>query len=218
MNIQQAFTEVYPTKQFNYTTEVTFSGKFKPYNARIRLRNNHLHFSVSNEWKTVDEDITKGLVQSLLLRLFGGKQATLNIQLYNSFLKKLPSVTERKQSEPMLTESFQRVNEQYFFSTMDQPTLVWGQKSTRTLAHYNLHIDTITMSTIFTDAPIHLRDYVMYHEMLHKKHQFSGSARRQFHTPAFRADERMFKNAEQCEKELNAFIRPRQRKRWSGWF
>ena len=214
--IQQAFLDLYPQKQFSFTTEITYSGKFKPYNARVRLRLNHLHFSLSREWATVDDEIKKGLIQSLLLRLFKGKQATLNIQLYNSFLKKLPTYTEAKDSEPELIESFQRVNAGYFFQTMEQPTLVWGQQSKRTLAHYNLHTDTITMSTIFKNSPQHLRDYVMYHEMLHKKHQFSGSARKQFHTPAFRADEKKFERAEQCEKELSQFIRGR--KSWLGWF
>ena len=216
MVIQSAFTELYPQRTFNYTTEITYSGKFKPYNARVLLRSSHLRFNLSREWKTVDGEIVKGLYQVLLARLFGGKTSTFNMKLYHSFLKKLPEYTEAKESDPQLVESFQRVNNQYF-AAMEQPTLVWGQSSTSTLAHYNLQTDTITMSTIFKGAQQHLMDSVMYHEMLHKKHQFSGNgARQRFHTKAFRDDEKNFMNAAQCELELKQFLRTK-RKRWSFW-
>ncbi|MBI4153362.1 hypothetical protein HY497_02465, partial [Candidatus Woesearchaeota archaeon] len=76
--ITQSFTQLYPDKEFNYTATVKYSGQFKPYNARVQLRGNNLQFRLSNEWKEVDEQIVIGLVQHLLLRLFGGKKNTFN--------------------------------------------------------------------------------------------------------------------------------------------
>jgi hypothetical protein len=100
----------------------------------------------------------------------------------------------------------------YLHNTLEQPTLKWGQASTTTLAHYDLHTDTIVVSTIFKEAPLHLIDYVMYHEMLHKKHQYKQTGNRShFHTAAFRKDEKQFNNAIQIEKELNRFVASQRR-------
>ncbi|HLD34005.1 MAG TPA: hypothetical protein VJB66_04725 [Candidatus Nanoarchaeia archaeon] len=222
--VKQAFEELYPNKPFQYNAAVRYSGKFNPYNARIQLRNNQITFRLSREWNDVDPDIVKGLFQFLFVKLFRGKQSTFSINLYHSFLKKVPVYTERKESDDYLTVSFGRVNERLFFGTMDQPTIVWGQESTRTLAHYNLHTDTIVVSTIFKHAPVQLLDYVMYHEMLHKKHQFvARGTRNHFHTAEFRADERKFGNVAVLEKELTAFLRtrawkPRKFKSLWDWF
>jgi len=212
--IAQAFTQLYPDNEFNYIATVKYSGKFKPYNARVQLRNNHLQFRLSTEWKEVDEQIVIGLIQHLLLRMFGGNKKTFHIDLYHSFLKKLPTFTEAHASDPLLAESFKRVNEAYFSGFMGLPSLTWGQASTRTLAHYNLHTDTITVSTIFQNAPQHLLDYVMHHEMLHKKHQFTSSGKHtRFHTTTFREDEKKFGDAERLERELQSFLRGHR----AGW-
>ncbi len=215
--VAHAFTLLYPEKEFTYTAHIKYSGKFKPYNARVQLRENHLQFRLSKEWKDVDDEIVIGLIQHLLLRLLGGKQTTFNINLYHGFLKKLPSVAEADIGDPLLAESFKRVNDSHFSGFMEPASLRWGTESTRTLAHYNLHTDTITVSTIFQNASQHLLDYVMHHEMLHKKHQFTSNGKQsRFHTTAFREDEKKFGNVEAIEKELNAFVR-RHKRGW-GWF
>jgi hypothetical protein len=221
--VEEAFRELYPNRQYNYVVDVKYSGKFKPFNARVQLsRFTKLQFRLSKEWKATDNEIVKGLVQVLFFRLLGGKKLkpTFNMNLYHSFLKKLPDVTERKQSVPVLVDSFLRVNIQFFHGFMEQPTIVWGKRSTTTLAHYDLHTDTIVMSTIFKQAPQHLTDYVMYHEMLHKKHQFTTNGKMaRFHTKAFRDDEKKFGDIKLLEKELNGFLRvQRGKKRFSSWF
>ena len=167
-----------------------------------------LTFRLSREWQTVDNDIVQGLYQTLMLKMFGGKKETFHTNLYHSFLKKVPMYTERGESDGYLVGSFGRVNERLFFGMLEQPTIVWGKASRRTLANYSLHTDTITVSTIFKNAPQHLLDYVMYHEMLHKKHQFVARGNRNhFHTPEFRTDERKFGDTETLEKELTTFLR-----------
>ena len=215
--ISQAFSDLYPEKEFGYTPVVRYSRKFTPYNARMQLRGNVLQLRLSYSWKEIDSNIVMGLAQVLMLRMFGGKKKTLSIDLYHSFLKKVPEVTEKGESDPVLEETFVRVNEKLFSGLMDKPTLVWGQASTSTLAHYNLHTDTIVVSTLFKEAPVELLEYVLYHEMLHKKHQFTTNGKNtRFHTTAFRQDEKAFGDTERLERELQRFVRGHKR-RWR-WF
>jgi hypothetical protein len=221
--VEEAFRELYPNRQYNYDVDVKYSGKFKPFNARVQLsRFTQLQFRLSKEWKTTDNEIVKGLVQVLFFRLFGGKKLkpTFNMNLYHSFLKKLPDVTEKVVQDLALADSFARVNQRFFHGFMESPSIKWGQQSTTTLAHYDLHTDTIVMSTVFKQAPQHLMDYVMYHEMLHKKHQFTTNGKTaRFHTTAFRNDEKKFGDVKLLEKELNVFLRTQKRyKRFSSWF
>ncbi len=211
--IREAFQKLYPEKEFVYTSELTYSGQFKPYNARVQWRGNHFRFRLSRTWKEVDGEITMGLLQVLLLRVLKDQKTTFNIELYHSFLKKLPAVTVKGESDAFLVQAFERVNRAYFFDIIDQPTLQWGSAATTKLAHYDLHTDTIVVSSIFQDAPIELLDYVMYHEMLHKKHQFVGKGKHsRFHTTAFRDDELKFSDAVLLEQRLKMFLREKKRK------
>lgn len=110
-----------------------------------------------------------------------------------------------------LEVSFARVNAAYFGNQMARPTLVWNRTLTaRKFAHYQPSRDTVMVSVTLDDPGVtpHLLDYVMYHELLHKKH---GSplvnGRRQAHTPAFRADERLYAGYTEAERQLNAIAR-----------
>ena len=59
-----------------------------------------------------------------------------------------------------------------------------------------------------------LVDYVMYHELLHKKHgAILVNGRRVAHSPAFRDDERRFIGWKQAEDELTRLAH-RQAKGW----
>jgi hypothetical protein len=52
-------------------------------------------------------------------------------------------------------------------------------------------------------------DFVMYHELLHKKHGLTPTGRA--HTKAFRADEAKYEEATQ--EELERYVR-KQKRRW----
>lgn len=210
--VEEAFSRLYPERVFGYSADVKYSRKFKPYNARVQWRGRHIQLRLSATWKEVDAEITLGLVQVLLLRMLREQKSTFNIELYHSFIKKLPDVTPKGESDPLLEQSFARVNENYFFGMLESPTLRWGGASTSKLAHYDLHTNTIVVSTVFRDAQQQLLDYVMYHEMLHKKHQFVAHGKNsRFHTAAFRKDEKQFDGAEQLEGELKHFLRGQKR-------
>jgi predicted metal-dependent hydrolase len=137
--------------------------------------------------------------------------ATTNMDLYNSFIKNLHKVSERVESDPVLLESFNRVNERYFNALMEAPNLVWGSDSRRRLATYDYHTDTVKVSTFFRNARQEIIDYLVYHELLHKKLKFNNSGSRSIHHSAeFRRLEGEFDNSAQLEKEIASMLRSRQ--------
>jgi hypothetical protein len=210
--VKEAFIQLYPDKTYKYSSTIHYSGKFTPYNARVQYSNIHFDFRLSKKWKSADKEIVLGLIQSLFLKIFRDKKKTFNTELYHAFIRKLPHTTPPKESDSQLIESFNRINETYLQNPIEQPTLVWGTASTTKLGHYDLHTDKIVISTIFKESPLHLLDYVMYHEMLHKKHQYKRAGNRShFHTSAFKKDEKRFQNATICEQELTSFIRKTKR-------
>lgn len=118
-----------------------------------------------------------------------------------------------------LDESFTRVNAAYFGGLMPKPRLVWNRTLTaRKFGHYQPGRDTIMIS-VTLDAPgvpDHVVDFVMYHELLHKKHgSLIVNGRRLSHSPAFRADERRFAGYEESERLIHELA---LRQRGAGFF
>jgi predicted metal-dependent hydrolase len=61
----------------------------------------------------------------------------------------------------------------------------------------------ISVTLDAASVPASLVDFVMYHELLHKKHgSLIVNGRRLAHSPAFRADERQFAGYEEAERLL----------------
>ena len=216
--IEEAFKNLYPDREFNYSCSLKYSGHFKPYNANIKYGFGRVELKLSREWKKIDREIKIGLIQSLMKKLWKTKSSTMNIDFYNNFLKKVHLITPKDKNDPILEASFNRVNEKYFNGLIERPNLVWGGESFRKLGSYDLQGDLISISTVFKKAEIKLLDYVIYHEMLHKKHKFVNRGNRNhFHTSVFRKDEKAFEGSETLEKEINLFLRSlKKRKNW--WF
>lgn len=206
--IRQAFDELYPDRELDRDVNIKYSGKFKPYNANIRYSHNRLQVNLSREWKEVSREIKIGLIQSLLVKIFKGKPNTGYRDLYDSFIKNLSRYAPKTRSDPFLEESFQRVNNRYFFGMLDKPNLVWGSNSLSKLGSYEYQSDTINISKIFQRSDPDLLDYIMYHEMLHKKHRYyTKSGRNYHHTTKFRSEEKKFENQEEIERKLKSFCR-----------
>jgi hypothetical protein len=189
-------------KEIPYEYKIKYSGRFKGYNANITLHKNVLTLNLSKNWRGVSRDIQIGLIQELMVKLFKKKKHTLNMDLYNIFLKKVHIAIPKTKSHPLLENSFKRNNSKFFNELMEQPNLVWGV-GRRKLGHYDFGTDTILLSKVLRDDQ-ELLDYVMYHEMLHKKHKFSSSKGRQsYHSKKFRDEEKLFPNAHLLEKRLS---------------
>ena len=110
-----------------------------------------------------------------------------------------------------LEESFARVNQDYFAGQMPRPNLTWNRTLTvRKFGHFQPSRDTVMLSATLDhpEVPAMVVDYVMYHELLHKKHGATlVNGRRVVHGPAFRADERRFADWQTAEKLLNEIAR-----------
>lgn len=225
--VEDAFSRLFPGTEFGYEASIVYSGKFKPYNATVRKRGSQLQFNFSRSWQDVSDEIVIGLIQSLLLKILRrdsnlaaaarkkGKLQSLNMQLYEDFIKGVSDVAATDGgSDEKLRQSFDRVNQKYFLGLMDQPNLKWGSDSFRKLACFEYHTNSISVSTLFSEAPERLLDYLMYHELLHKKLKFSSSnGRALHHSSNFREMESKFECSETIEGELNSFIRANYRRR-----
>jgi predicted metal-dependent hydrolase len=214
---ERAFAELFPDKIMPRIT-LYYSGKFSLYNANVRRSADCFEFGLSKSWRGINNEIKTGLIQSLLLRIYRQKKHTMNIDLYENFTKNIHISIRKTKSEPELEASFGRINEKYFNGLIEKTNLKWGSASTKTLGVYNYHNDTITISRIFKEAPKIFTDYVMYHEMLHKKMKFQRQGNvNVHHTRKFKEIEKEFENHLVVEKELKDFLKsmPR-RKRW--WF
>lgn len=96
---------------------------------------------------------------------------------------------------------------------LEQPNLRAGTGVNR-LGTYEYATDTVMLSRILFENT-ELMDYVMYHELLHKKRQYSAKPGRQLHHgKSFKEAERMFPDSELLELELNKLVRKHKRTSW----
>ncbi len=217
--VRESFNAVFPEKPYVYEAEVRYSGKFRGYNASVQLNRlqRRITLKLSKQWRGVSRDIQLGLVQHLLVRLFKDKRKTTQMELYQHFMRAVPGTVAKTKSHPVLEQSFQRVNQMMFNGLIDQPNLVLGNGTTK-LGEYHLGTDTVSISALLLEHP-ELMDYVMYHELLHKKHQFSGTGRRHtYHSRQFRDDERKFPNAARLENGLSRLVSGARRRFFWDWF
>jgi len=215
MNLaEEAFKELYLDQYEDREFIITYSGKFKKLNANVKYNQTKIHFSLSKDWLEYSEDIRKGLIQNLLIKVFKHEYTkTLELDLYEKFLNNLGRYAKVDNNDPILEESYNRINKKYFSDSMDKPNLVWGQDAFRKLGHYEYASNTILVSSIFKKEP-ELLDYIMYHEVLHKVLKFKQSGTKNYHhTAEFRRKEKEFENSDLMEKRIKEIIASRQRKK-----
>lgn len=215
--VEKAFRELYPDKEIMHNFSLKYSAKFKPYNANVRMRGRNMVFHMSRKWKSVSREIQVGLIQELLVKMMKDRRKTSNMDLYNIFIKKAGSAAPKTKTDMFLEESFDRVNEKYFYGMIDNPNFVWHASSSR-LGSYEYGSDTISISNVLREHP-DLLDYVMYHEMLHKKYKFvSKNGRNYHHTNHFRKKEKEFENQDMMEKGLKGLRLPRRKVKRNSLF
>jgi len=121
-------------------------------------------------------------------------------------MKKIHIAAPKTEIDPILEKSFDRVNYKYFKGFLDKTNLKWGSNSLSKLGSYEYGSDTIVISKVL-GGDYELLDYVMYHEMLHKKHKFTKNKSRSYHhTAAFKKDERAFDGSVLLEKRLKRLL------------
>jgi hypothetical protein len=105
-----------------------------------------------------------------------------------------------------LAESFDRVVRQYFDPPLSRPRLTWSTVFTsRKFGHYDPIRDTVMLSCTLDrpNVPEYVLDFVMYHELLHKKLGADWrNGCRAVHTPEFRRQERRFAEYDKAQAAL----------------
>jgi len=206
--VEESFQRLYPDKSYCYEGRIKYTDHFSAFNANVKKRGSILIFGLSRKWKEVDREIKIGLLQELLGKILKDRRKSINIDLYNNFVKTLHLSAEKEAGEPLLEDSFRRVNERYFYGMIEKPNLVFKGDSRRRLATYAYHTDTVSVSTKFRNAPEEIIDYLVYHELLHKKLKFKSSVERTVHhSPQFRRMEREFENSSEIEKQIQQWLR-----------
>ena len=206
--VKEAFHQLYPAKEIKYNFFLKYSRKFKPYNANVKLYRNNLMFNLSREWKKISKEIQIGLIQELFCKILKDRRKTINMELYNLFMKNVHLAIPKTKRDEIIEASFDRLNETYFNGMLDKPNLQWGNASTSKLGSYEYGNDTITISTIFKNERQELLDYVMYHEMLHKKLKFQNKNERNLHhSNEFKKMEAKFEDKDLMEKEIAKLAR-----------
>lgn len=105
-----------------------------------------------------------------------------------------------------LASSFERVNRDYLGGSIPRPRLTWSRGLTRRkFGHYDPIRDMVMVSSTLDQpgVPEFAVDYIVYHELLHKKHGISWrNGRARVHTTDFKAEDRRFAEYEQAEAIL----------------
>ncbi len=115
-----------------------------------------------------------------------------------------------------LQDGYDQLNTQYFNNNLAPCQLTWGARMTyRKYGHYDLLRDTIMISKSLDSniVPSYVVDFVLYHEMLHKRLGVEViNGRRYAHTPEFRRLEKQFPQFDQAEAFLSKLSRQTRKK------
>ena len=116
-----------------------------------------------------------------------------------------------------LNAVFERVNARWFDGALPRPILTWGRAPTlHRFGSYEPARDRVVISRSLDrpDVPPRVVDYLMFHELLHKK---LGSEprghRRAVHTPAFYAEEARFEGLAEVQRFLDDLARAERARR-----
>jgi hypothetical protein len=187
---------------------------FRPTSGMFRLRNRKKRWVISLPTPMIcfDEGLLAQLA-GLAQRRRSGRRAVLeamerdDYQSIRAEIESLGGVVEQTAGAVHdLADSFARVNTGYFEGASPRPRLAWNDAFTQLkFGHYDFVHDTVMISSTLDlpTIPAFVLDYIVYHELLHKRLGARWrNGRRMVHTPEFKREERRFERAAEAEKLL----------------
>jgi hypothetical protein len=196
-----AFNKLELDKELNRMIVVLFSGHFGHYGSSVTYTRDKIEFRLAKEWETTNSDVVIGLFQHFFLRIFKIKRKTDYTELYDYFIKHINKTIVPTKQDSHLLSRYKHLNELYFLGLLPQTNLVWADGK-RTLGKFNYHTNTISITKKLIPYP-DLLDYVLFHEMCHKKALFYKTKQRTMHhTGFFRQIENIYPNADELERKL----------------
>ena len=195
---------------------------FAGLNHTVRLHENRLKVRLSDIFTDAPHDVYRSLAVILLAKLYRKTVDNSYHRTYRTFI-----LTDDIQERARIVRTercrqtrargargkhvdlellFDRLNEEYFGSSLRKPRLAWSAKrSRRLLGRYDATHNMIFVSRLF-DAPgipAYVVAYVLFHEMLHVKCQSRVcNSRLMVHTPEFKAEEKKFREFEAANRWL----------------
>jgi predicted metal-dependent hydrolase len=221
--MSQALTKILKALQNNIKAE------FYPYAGikhSIRKKNGLVYMRISDTFSDAPREVLLSTGRILLAKLNKKKVNKKDRKIYSQYveseqlqekvsriiLKRRRKIKIIKGIYRNLDESFKRVNKTYFRDSMKKPQLTWSLKrAKRTLGRYDAERDIVSISRILDSPqiPEELLDFIMYHELLHKKHGITKEGnRRRIHTPQFKADEKKFHNYQKIKTLMKTLATP----------
>ena len=185
---------------------------FAGINHTARLNEGRLSVRISDLFEDAPDDVSHALALILLSKLYRRKVDAVVHRTYRSFILRNDiqerariARTDRGRGAQVsgargryvdLELLFDRINKEYFHGVLDRPEISWSAKRSRyILGRYDATHHTIFISKLFDSekVPSYVTEYVMYHEMLHVRHQTRvNDCRLIVHTREFRQEERQF--------------------------
>ncbi len=185
--------------------------RFTSLNTTIRLREGHIHVSLSDLLEGAPESVIRAIAHILLAKLYRKPIDPAQNRRYKRFAS---SAVVTRQTELIrhargskrfsgpegrfynLDEVFDSLNMRFFGGLLGRPELTWSEHmAKRSLGHYDAAHNTIVVSRVFDrpSSPRYAIEYLLYHEMLHLKHPVKmRGLRRCVHPPEFKAEEALF--------------------------
>lgn len=186
-----------------------------PYIYRTRIKFRQIDLTLHEPMITAPAEIKKGL---LLAAMDGDKTSLKKVKKYCASVpyhrmeNLIRGNTNAPGASPIgknvnLNIVFERVNREYFYGKLEKPHLTWSQKkSYRRLGTYAAQTDTVTISRTFDNGnyPDYAVDFIMYHELLHKKMGVKrANSGKHNHTKAFKEIENNFRLYAQANEFIN---------------
>lgn len=194
---------------------------FAGLNHTIRLRRQGIYVRLSDIVRDAPSQVHRALAFILVGKLFNKRIGAEYQNLYRQYtyhpdVQRASDLAKQQRGRKFVSSSvgrqfnldqlFARLNRRYFNGELPTVTLTWSaRKSKRILGHHDYVHDTIVISRSLDnpDVPELLVEFVLYHEMLHMKHNPKVvNGRRIYHSAAFRSDERRFDQYEEAQAAL----------------
>ncbi len=198
----------------------------------IRLRQGRVYARVSDILEDAPREALFALACILIAKLYRRKVPAEQAAVYRAYIAN-PLVRDASESlrrergrkhttSPQghvfdLNALFDRLNAKYFAGGLAKPTLSWSQREAkRILGHHDNTHNTIIISRALDQVrtPLSVVEFVLYHEMLHVKHNHRiENGRKIVHSREFRLDEKRFEQFQEVKFWLEQHAAPVKRRK-----
>ena len=198
----------------------------------IRLRKGRIYARVSDILQDAPPEPLFALACILVAKLYRRKVSAAHTTVYRAYIAN-PLIREASESSRRergrkhttspqghifdLNALFDELNTKYFAGNLAKPTLSWSHRDAkRILGHHDNTHNTIIISRVLDHSrtPPSVVQFVLYHEMLHVKHNHHlENGRKIIHSRAFRLDEKRFEQFPEAKYWLEQHAAPVKRRR-----